>query len=94
LAAVFSSAVLFIGVIIRSRRVTSVADRTGERLHPLRVQSAQILGLIAGVLGGWWGGWTGVIALGTLWSALLGVGIYQLLVLLPGAILRGRESAV
>lgn len=92
-AAVFGTAVLFAVVIFRSRRVTSVADRTGEQLQPLRVQSAQILGLVTGMLGAWWGGWNGVIALGPLWSALLGVGIYQILVVLPGAILRGRAGA-
>lgn len=92
LAVVFGSAFLFGLVILRSRRVTSVADRTGERLHPLRVQSAQVLGVVVGLLGAWWGGWSEVIALGPLWAAMLGAGAYQIAVALPGAILRDRTG--
>lgn len=94
LLAVFGSALLFVPVIIRSRRLSCVDDRTGTPLHPWRVQSAQILSVVAGLLTAWWGGWMGVVELWPLWAAMLGAALYHLLVLWPGRwIGRRTESA-
>lgn len=93
LLAVFGSALLFVPVIVRSRRLTCVGDRTGTPLHPWRVQSAQILSVVTGLLAAWWGGWMGVLALGPLWAAMLGAALYHLLVLTPGRWLGGRAES-
>jgi hypothetical protein len=93
LLSVFGSTLLFVLVILCSRRVTGVADRTGAPLHPLRVQAAQILCVVIGLLGAWWGGWMEVIILGPLWAAMLGVSLYHVLVVLPGRVLRNRPAS-
>jgi hypothetical protein len=72
------TAVLFLVVIVMSRRVQALGDVTGEPLRVERVQAAQGLALLTAVLYGVWSGSAGVLALLPLWAAMAGGGIYAL----------------
>jgi hypothetical protein len=67
---------LFVPVILASRRIESVGDETGDLLHPLRVQLAQLMALLAGVETACWSGTNGLWALLPLWAAVLGAALY------------------
>jgi hypothetical protein len=82
------SSALFLLVIARSRQVTAVGDETGLPLSARRVQAGQALGLLAAIAVTVWAGLPGVVAIAPLWAALLGTGLYQVIlhsrqVLLP-----------
>jgi hypothetical protein len=86
-AAALGTSALFVLVVVRSRRVHSLGDATGEPLHPRRVQAAQSLGLLVGLQAVWWGGVEGLAAWHPLWAALLGVALYAwacLIARMPG----------
>lgn len=71
---------LFLPVFLGSRRVTTVADESGETLNPVRVQAGQALALSTGIATALWSGEAGLIALLSLWAAVLGAGLYRLLI--------------
>jgi hypothetical protein len=82
--AVVGMAGLFVIVIATSRKVEAVGDATGEPLIPRRVQAAQIFALVTALLYAWWEGPSGVVALLSLWAAMVGVSLYRLAILLLG----------
>lgn len=69
---------LLLPVIISSRSVESVGDQTGDRLEPVRVQTAQILALLIGVETAFLGGPSALAALSPLWAAALGASLVWL----------------
>ncbi len=69
---------LFLPVMLASRRIESVGDETGDLLHPLRVQLAQLMVLLTGVETAFWSGTSGLWALMPLWAAVLGAAFYWL----------------
>lgn len=72
-------AVGFMPVILNSYQVSAVGDVTGRPLPPARVQAGQSFVLSAGLFLASWLGVPGVLLLGGLWAALLGVAVYHLL---------------
>jgi hypothetical protein len=60
-----------------SRTMTTIADDTGESLNGNRVQSGQILALVAGVEIAIWRGSLGLVAMMPLWAAVLGAASYR-----------------
>jgi hypothetical protein len=84
LVVVFSigAAGLFLPVIVTTRRVEAVCDATGEVLNPRRVQAAQVLALLTALLFAWRAGASGMVALLPLWVAMVGVGLYRLVILI------------
>lgn len=79
--AILASSVLFLLVIVGSRRVESVGDATSETLQPRRVQAAQVLALPTAILAAWWDGGAGLTALLPVWEAMLGATLYRLVLL-------------
>ncbi|WP_157912919.1 hypothetical protein [Candidatus Promineifilum breve] len=79
-AILLSIAIGFMPVILNSYQVLSVGDATGRPLQAARVQAGQSFALSAGLFLASWLGVPGVLLLGGLWAALLGVGVYHLLV--------------
>jgi hypothetical protein len=73
---------LFLSVIATTREVEAVGDATAEALNPRRVQAAQVLALFTALLFAWWDGVSGMVALLPLWAAMIGVGLYRLVILL------------
>lgn len=72
-------AILFAPVIAAYRRVEARGDYTGEPLDPTRLRAAQLMALITALLVGILRGPSGVVALLPLWSAFLGVGLFQII---------------
>jgi hypothetical protein len=72
---------LFLVVIVTSRDLQAVGDATGKPLNPRRVQAAQAFALLTALLMAWWEGASGVVELMPLWTALLGVALYRLAIL-------------
>ncbi len=68
----------FVPVILESRTVSSVGDRTGKRLRPVRVRAAQALALLVGVETALLGGIAALGSLTPLWAAVLGASLYRL----------------
>ncbi|MGD8969512.1 MAG: hypothetical protein PVI07_18560 [Anaerolineae bacterium] len=66
---------LFLPVVLSARHLTSVGDRSQQRLEPNRVQAAQILALLTGVETAILGGMDAIGALVPLWAAVLGASI-------------------
>jgi hypothetical protein len=62
-------------VILSTRTLESVGDRSQEPLEPARVQAAQVLALMTGVEAGFAGGAAAIGALLPLWAAALGASI-------------------
>ncbi|AKB18266.1 hypothetical protein MSWHS_1403 [Methanosarcina sp. WWM596] len=75
----FSAAILFIPIVLRSRKIKSGGDMTGSPLNPLRVQAAQLTALLSAGLLTALRGWAGAESLMPLWGAILGVSLYGLL---------------
>lgn len=65
-------AVSFIAVVLGSYDPQAIADVTGERLVPARVQAGQVFALSAGLLSASLYGERGIIVFLGLWAALLG----------------------
>ena len=78
-AVLLSIAVGFMPVILNAYQVSAVGDATGQPLWPARVQAGQSFALSAGLFQASWLGRPGVLLLGGLWAALLGVAFYHLL---------------
>lgn len=64
-------------VFAGSQRMATIADDTGEALDGNRVQSGQILALVAGSEVALWHGTAGLVALMPLWAAVLGAAVYR-----------------
>lgn len=79
LLALLLGSALFLLVIVRTRVLRSVGDVTGEPLDPGRVRATQGLVLISALQVAWWAGTAGVVALLSLWAAILGTALYALL---------------
>jgi hypothetical protein len=77
IAGIVLSAALFLLVMARSRRVSAVGDATGEPLIARRVQAGQALGLLAAITITAGTGLPGFVAVGPLWAAILGTGLWQ-----------------
>lgn len=71
-------------VFADSRTMATIADDTGESLNGHRVQSGQILALVAGVEIAVWHGSLGLVAMMPLWSAVLGAATYRWIMRLRG----------
>jgi hypothetical protein len=71
----FALSALFLPVVLSARHLTSMGDRSQERLEPIRVQAAQILALLTGIETAILGGITAIGALVPLWAAVLGASI-------------------
>jgi hypothetical protein len=71
---------LFVPVIVQSRQISAVGDRTGERLAGGRVQGAQMLALSVALQIGLWSGVGGVRLVMPLWAAIVGAAVYRILV--------------
>lgn len=69
---------LFLPLILESRTVDSVGDRTGKPLQSIRVQAAQILALVSGVGTALLGGTAALVSLTPLWAATLGASLHWL----------------
>lgn len=74
-AAALVTSLAFLPVIRASRSLTSVGDRTGERLIPVRVQAAQALVLLTGLETALLRGPGAIVALAPLWAAVLGASL-------------------
>lgn len=74
--------ILFAPVIASYRRVQARGDYTGEPLNPTRVRAAQLIALITALLVGLFRGLSGVVSLLPLWSAFVGVALFQIVKLL------------
>ncbi|MGD2178796.1 MAG: hypothetical protein PVG71_13355 [Anaerolineae bacterium] len=68
---------VFLPVVAGAGRLDSVGDWTGEPLEPIRVRAAQAVALLTGVEVAVLGGMAGLVALMPLWAAVLGAGIYR-----------------
>lgn len=68
----------FVPVILKSRTLSSVGDRTGKRLRSVRVQAAQVLALLVGVETAVLAGIAALGSLMPLWAAALGASLYRL----------------
>lgn len=64
-------------VFAGSQTMATIADDTGRTLDGNRVQSGQILALVAGVEIAIWRGSLGLVAMMPLWSAVLGAAAYR-----------------
>jgi hypothetical protein len=74
----------FMPVILASGSLESVGDQTGRRLIPIRVQAAQVLGLLAGTETAFLRGPAAITALSPLWAATVGAAVIWLVaVLMP-----------
>ena len=71
------TSVLFLLLILDTRRVVARCDITGQPLHPARVRAAQALALLTAVLVAWRDGGQGILSLLPLWAAMLGVAVYR-----------------
>jgi hypothetical protein len=72
----FAATLLFIPRILRSGKIKSRGDLTGNPLDPLRVQAAQLIALLNAILYTALKGWAGIESLMPLWGAILGVALY------------------
>lgn len=68
----------FLPVMWESRSITSVGDRTGKTLEPLRVQAAEAFAFLVGVETALLGGMPALRSLMPLWAAILGASLYWL----------------
>jgi hypothetical protein len=73
---VLAAVLLFIPIILSSRKIKSGGDLTGVPLYPLRVQAAQLTALLSAGSLAFVRGWAGVESLMPLWGAILGISIY------------------
>jgi hypothetical protein len=71
--------ILFAPLIATYRRVEARGDYSGETLEPTRVRAAQVTALISALLVGLLTGLSGVASLLPLWSAFLGVALFQII---------------
>jgi hypothetical protein len=67
---------LFIPIVLSSRKIKSGGDMTGIPLDPLRMQAAQLTALLSAGLLTALRGWAGAESLMPLWGAILGVSLY------------------
>jgi hypothetical protein len=67
-----AASMLFLPIIIRSRKVDSTCDQTQAKIQPLRLQTCQSFGLAAGLIAAGWQSSTGLINFSPFWSAVLG----------------------
>lgn len=67
---------VFLSVIIRTRKVNSMCDTPGEVPVPLRIQLGQIVVLLVGLEVMLWNGKVGMIEMFPLWLSVLAVSIY------------------
>lgn len=70
---------IFVPVVLKSRRLTVVADMTAELCIPIRVQAAQVLALLFGYHVALWQGNIGILELLPLWLAIAGVSLFPLI---------------
>jgi hypothetical protein len=75
--AVLATSLLFLLVIVESRNVRAVADRTAELLDPVRVQSAQVVALTTAVAISLLAGLPGIVSIMPLWAAIAGTLVYR-----------------
>jgi len=87
---ILAAAVLFLPVILRSRKVSSRCDQTQERIQPRRVQICQLFALLIGLISAVWQGPSALFNLYPLWAALLGSFIFYLNLALKTS---GRDHA-
>jgi hypothetical protein len=80
MSAVTVSSLLFVPVIFASWKSNVTADLTGEPLNPRRIQAVQIVALLTGWQLILWNGYPGLVSLMPLWTTILGVALYGLLV--------------
>lgn len=64
--------IVFISVVLGSRRISSVGDVTGEPLESVLVQAGQILAMLLGVQAAFWNGNSGLVELMPLLAAVVG----------------------
>lgn len=76
--------ICFWPVFTASQTMATIADNTGAPLDGNRIQSGQILALIAGTEVALWQGIPGLAAMMPLWSAVLGAATYRLVIRLRG----------
>ncbi len=67
-----AASMLFLPIIIRSRKVDSTCDQTQVKIQPLRLQASQSFGLAAGLIAAGWQSSAGLINFSPFWSAVLG----------------------
>lgn len=67
---------LFIPLVLSSRKIKSGGDMTEIPLDPLRIQAAQLTALLSAGLLTALRGWAGAESLMPLWGAILGVSLY------------------
>lgn len=75
---ILAVAVLFLPVILRSRKVSSRCDQTQERIQPRRVQLCQLFALLIGLISVVWQGPSALLDLYPLWAAFLGSFLFYL----------------
>jgi hypothetical protein len=75
---ILAAAVLFLPVILRSRKVSSRCDQTQERIQPRRVQICQLFALLIGLISAVWQGPSALPNLYPLWAAFLGSFLFYL----------------
>lgn len=69
---------VFVPLLLNYRQVVSVGDDTQLPLIPRRMQSAQILALLAGIILALWSGTAGLTALMPFWVTVVGTGVFWL----------------
>lgn len=80
-ALALGTTVVFVPVMAGSRKVSSVGDATKVPLYPRRVQTAQVLALLAGLGLVIWHGGEGLTDWLPFWAAVLGAGLYRVVVI-------------
>lgn len=67
---------LFLVAVVRTRKIVSVGDFSGKRLHLERIQGVRIVSFLTCVSVAWWQGDAGAVSLLILWATLLGIGLF------------------
>ena len=70
---VISATLLFIPLVLHTRKINVICDYQPERLKPVRVQAGQVFAISSAILVWIIAGYSGIIALLPLWSSFIGL---------------------
>lgn len=72
---VISVALVFIPLVLHTRKIEVICDYQPERLKPVRVQAGQVFAISSAILVWIIAGYSGIIALLPLWSSFIGLSV-------------------
>jgi hypothetical protein len=75
-AAALLAALVFLPVVIQSRRIQSMMDQTEEKMIPSRIQTGQIFTMLFWILFSFWAGFPGLFSLYCIGFVFLGAGSF------------------